>query len=80
MCDGTNLGCATDFEIDLCDGRITALIVPRPCGFLWLSHEHDLIIPWSKIECIGDDTILVKLPREMCDFGEKKKKKNWFLS
>ena len=80
VCDGTNLGCATDFEVDICDSRITALIITRPCGFLWLSNENDIVIPWNKIECIGDDTILVRLPKEMYDFSEKKKKKKRFLS
>lgn len=75
VCDGTNLGCATDFEIDTCDGKITALIVPRPSGFLWMSHDKDLVIPWCNIECIGEDTILVKLPPELACRIEKKKEK-----
>ena len=80
VCDGARLGCPSDFEFNVCDGRITALIVPRPCGFLWLSHDNDLVIPWNKIECIGDDTILVKIPREACDLSTKKRKKNRFFS
>ena len=77
LCDGTKLGCPSDFEFDLCDGKITALIVPRPCGFLGLSHANDLVIPWSKIECIGEDAILVRLLPNECrpHEGEQKKKK-----
>ena len=30
VCDGRNLGCVTDFIIDTCEGKITALIVPTP--------------------------------------------------
>lgn len=77
VCDGSNLGCASDFEIDICDGRITALIVSRPSGFLWLCHDCDLIIPWCDIERIGEDTILVKIPPERCRPPEKKKKKHF---
>ena len=64
LCDGARLGYACDFEFDVADGRICALIVPRSAGFLGLSKECDLVIPWCKIECIGEDAILVKLPKE----------------
>ena len=61
LCDGSRLGCPTDFEFNSCDGRISALIIAGQCGFLGLGRSKDIIIPWSKIECIGEDTILVKL-------------------
>lgn len=77
VCDGSNLGCASDFEIDICSGRITALIVSRPSGFLWLCRDDDLIIPWCDIERIGEDTILVKIPPERCHMPERKKKKHF---
>ncbi len=64
LCDGSRLGYACDFEFDVSDGRISALIVPRPSGFLGLSKECDIVIPWCRIECIGEDAILVKLPKE----------------
>lgn len=67
LCDGTRIGYACDFDFDAIDGRITALIVPRPSGFLGLSRNCDLVIPWCKIECIGEDAILVKLSREELD-------------
>ena len=28
LCDGARLGTPCDFEFDVCDGKITALIVP----------------------------------------------------
>ena len=74
VCDGSDLGCASDFEIDICDGRITSLIVQRSSGFLGLSRDCDLIIPWCDIERIGEDTILVKLSPEKCCLPPKKKK------
>ena len=71
LCDGCRLGCPSDFEFDGRDGRITALILHRPCGFLGLSHANDLIIPWNKIECIGEDAILVRLSAEEGRIPEK---------
>ena len=61
VCDGSRLGCPADFEFNVDQGIITALIVPRPSGFLGLSRANDLIIPWENIECIGTDTILVRM-------------------
>ncbi|MBE6531094.1 MAG: YlmC/YmxH family sporulation protein [Ruminococcaceae bacterium] len=79
ICDGARLGCPSDFEFNVCDGRITALIVPRGCGFLGFGRD-DIIIPWCKIECIGSDTILVKLSPEeyrQREIDKKKKKSFW---
>ena len=81
LCDGTRLGCPSDFEFCVSDGRITSLIVPRPSGFLGLSHANDLTIPWCKVECIGEDAILVRLmPQELIciDDERKKRKKNYW--
>ena len=61
LCDGTRLGYACDFEFDREDARILALVVPRGNGLFCRKKEEQLIIPWCKIECIGEDTILVKL-------------------
>ena len=57
-CDGRRLGYVTDIEFDVCDGRITAIVVPVKCGFLGLKSE-DIVIPWEKIRKIGKDVILV---------------------
>lgn len=61
LCDGMRLGYATDFEINVCDARIVALIVPSCGGFLGLAKGEGIVIPWDKIECIGEDTILVRV-------------------
>ncbi len=74
--DGSRLGCPSDFEMSACDGRITALIISRPSGFLWLSHQRDLCIPWDRIECIGEDAILVRLTEADCCGGDLSNKKN----
>ena len=55
-------------DVAVLDGKIAAMIVPRPSGLLGLSHANDLAIPWNKIECIGEDAILIKIPQsEMSD-------------
>ena len=64
LCDGARLGYASDFEFDCEDARILSLIVAGSCGFFGWGREDDLIIPWHLIECIGEDTILVKLTRQ----------------
>ena len=81
LCDGTRIGCPSDFEFDVCDGRITGIVVPRPSGFLGLCRDHDILIPWCRIECIGEDAILVKLPaeeyRNLEKDPRKKRKSGW---
>ena len=79
LCDGTRLGCPCDFEFNSCDGRIVALIIPRGGGFLGMGRANDLVIPWNKIECIGEDAILVKLmPGEIFPPDCQKKRKNFW--
>ncbi len=63
LCDGARLGYANDFEFET-DGEcahITALIICGSSGFFGLGREEDLVIPWKAVQCIGEDTILVKL-------------------
>lgn len=57
-CDGRRLGYVADIEFDICDGRITAIIVPVKGGFLGCGAES-IVIPWEKIKKIGVDIILV---------------------
>lgn len=80
LCDGARLGYASDFEFDCEDARILALVIPGSCGFFGVGREEDLIIPWHRIECIGEDTILVRLTQQelsSCTCQSKKKRK-WF--
>lgn len=76
LCDGARLGCATDFEINVCDAKILALIIPS-CGWLGIRKGDCIIIPWENIECIGEDAILVKLETlnaRQSNCGTKKRK------
>lgn len=76
LCDGSRLGFACDFEFDRCSAQITGLILEQQTGFLGLGASERVIIPWCKIQCIGEDTILVNFTsHELNSFCKKKKKK-----
>ena len=63
--DGRSLGKVIDIEFCLCDGRVTAIIVPgglRPisfCSRIFRMEKEVIVIPWEMICKIGDDVILV---------------------
>ena len=76
--DGVRIGYPSDFEFDCCDGKIRAIVIARPSGFLGLGHGHELVIPWNKIKCVGEDAILVRLSAsEVCTPEKKKRKSPW---
>ncbi len=59
--DGARLGFISDVEVNLEDGRITAITVPgayRLMGFL--GKDDDVIIKWENIKKIGDDIIIIE--------------------
>lgn len=61
VCDGARLGCICDLELDDCTGQITAIIVPGPSRFFGLFRgSEEIVIPFCKIQKIGDDVILVQ--------------------
>lgn len=60
--DGRRLGNAVDLEVELDQGRVTALVVPGPARFLGLfGRDKDFVIPWDNIVKIGVDVILVEV-------------------
>ena len=60
--DGGRLGCVTDLELDLCTGAILSIIVPGEGRLLGLIRARDgIIIPFCRIQKIGEDVILVDL-------------------
>jgi len=79
ICDARKLGHIINFELDLCEGRITAVFVPGECGFLGLSRSADIRIPWDKIRKIGEDAILVELPVRPLDRTDSPQKKRRFF-
>ena len=58
--DGKRLGNVYDMELDTETGQIKSIIIPgggKVLGFLGRGEEF--IIPWSKVQKIGLDIILV---------------------
>ncbi|MBP3495348.1 MAG: YlmC/YmxH family sporulation protein [Clostridia bacterium] len=82
LCDGKILGYVIDFKIDICTGRLTAIIIPGEGGIFGFKKCTDIIIPWEKICKIGTDTIIVDIgvidKDECCDNEKRKKKKGFF--
>ena len=78
LCGGERLGFPCELEIDLECGSITSFTVVREgCGFSLFCEREEYVIPWCKIECIGEDAILVKLQKNdicSCKSGKYKKK------
>lgn len=80
LCDGRRLGFICDLE--LCNGRITAIVVPGEGALFGFGRCARIVIPWEKIETIGSDAILVRADAELCAAscgeGKKGKRTNWF--
>ncbi len=61
LCDGGRLGYPTGVELCVEDGRVTALVIPCAKGLALFGKREAYRIPWCRVECIGEDAILVKL-------------------
>ena len=60
--DGRKLGYVQDVCADLETGTITSIIVPGTNKVLNIfASNNEIVIPWQKIKCIGDDIILVEI-------------------
>lgn len=60
--DGKRLGYVQDVCADLESGMITSIIVPgNNRGMKIFATGNEIVIPWSKIKCIGEDVILVEI-------------------
>ena len=58
--DGRRFGYVQDVCADLKTGSITSIIVPGSNKSLnFLSPGNEIVIPWEKIKCIGENVILV---------------------
>lgn len=79
VCDAKKLGHISNYELDLCDGRITAVFVPGECGLFGFSRSGEIRIPWECIKKIGEDAILVEVtPRPAdCQSPIQKKRRFW---
>lgn len=62
ICDGSRLGFICDLVLDICNGKICAIVVPGPSKFSFLfKGDRDSVIPWNCIRKIGEDVILVEI-------------------
>ncbi len=74
VCDARKLGHITNFEIELCSGKICAIFVPGEFSLFNFSSRGDIRIPWENIKKIGEDAILVELPPRGGDCAVPQKK------
>ena len=64
---GQRLGFIADVEVEVPEGKVSALIVPGPCKLMGLGpSRHDYRIPWDCIRRIGPDIVLVDANPEEC--------------
>jgi YlmC/YmxH family sporulation protein len=69
VADGRRMGPIKDIDIDLEQGRISAIILPGPGRlFSFFGREEEIVVPWEKIKRIGVDVILVDL-REIVEMS-----------
>ena len=63
--DGVRIGLIYDFEIDLQNGKVVAVVIPGPGKVLGIfGKNNDLIIEWQDIVRIGTDAILIDIDIE----------------
>ena len=76
LCDGARMGEVCDLVFDPACGQISAIVVPSASGLFGMFSREGCIIPWSCIETLGEDYILV-VPaeiREKRECGRKSRK------
>ena len=61
LCDGARLGCPTSLEVDVENGCVTALLLPKDAKLFGFHGKDMYRIPWKCLQCVGEDTILVKM-------------------
>jgi YlmC/YmxH family sporulation protein len=71
--DGTRIGNVGDVEIDTATASVLALVIYGKLRlFGLLGRQEDRVIPWTEIQIIGEDIILVDSPPM-----QKNKRKRW---
>jgi len=78
LCGGERLGYPCEIEIDLeCGSVVSFTVIREGRGFLFFGDREEYVIPWRRIECIGEDAILVKMNKSdlcACRSGNFRKK------
>jgi YlmC/YmxH family sporulation protein len=60
--DGRRLGFVSDVEFDLENGKIDAIVIPGGGRFFGIiGKDNEVVIPWERINKIGEDIILVEM-------------------
>lgn len=76
VCDGRRLGYVFDVEINIAQGTVMAIVVLFDCRVFGFGKCEELVIPWDKIQCFGEDAVLVSVSPELYEkFACKNKKK-----
>lgn len=60
--DASVVGFVSDIEFDTETGTLSSVVISgKNKGISFLSRGEDIIIPWDKIEVIGNDSILISM-------------------
>ncbi len=81
LCTGEKLGRICDIEINTKDCSVVSIVIPGQGSVLGFGKATETVIPWGKIECIGEDAVLVRLNAEefsCCSIPKRKLKRNLF--
>ncbi len=72
--DGRRLGFISDIQVEVPEGKVTAIVVPGPGKLLGLGAPNtEFIIPWDCIRKIGPDIVLVDVKPEDCRCSRPKR-------
>ncbi len=60
--DASVIGYVSDIEFDTETGMLSSVVISgKSKGLGFLSRGEDIVIPWDKIEVIGNDSILISM-------------------
>ncbi len=59
-CDGSRIGFVDDVIVDTKCAKIVSIVIFGRSGFFGVFGKcEDFIIPWEKIDLIGEDTVII---------------------
>ena len=67
VCDGENLGYVDDVRVDTQTHTLYEIIFfGNPLFFGWFGARETIAIPFTRVQLVGKDVILICIPRENC--------------